>query len=389
MKTRVRGPECKADVDPKGLAPKVSILLPNLNNRPYLPERMRSISEQTLPDWELVVVDSYSSDGAWEFLQEWSAKDPRIRLFQTRQRGIYVNWNRCINLARGEYVLIAPSDDTMEPDFLEHMVRALDENPGCDLAHCKLRIIDEKGEPCRALNWEQLFSTRFFGEWVDLPHIRRAPHDGVLHSGVRTVYTSITQLLIRRRLFDRVGLFSTRFGPAADFEWDMRASLLADTVHVPRYLATWRVHEQQNTDISRLDAASRKREFIQMVRHAFHAARRIEPARLRRLRLGDLTELYRKERLTETLKEARQRFAPRPLPWFRRIRIGLEWLFRDPVVLLEFYRRRRDPKTFLSPLAPLQYAEALVKKYGLVDHLLPVPPNRDGWWLQKHNKPPE
>ena len=355
------------------MLPKVSILLPNLNNRPFLDERMRSIQGQTFSDWELVVVDSRSTDGAWEFFREWAARDPRIHIFQTPQRGIYVNWNRCIGLARGEYVLIAPSDDTMEPDFLEQMVRALDDNPECDLAHCKLRIIDESGGPSRVLCWERLFSTRFFGEWIDRPHIRRAPHDGVLYSGVRTVYTSITQLLIRRRLFDRIGLFPTRFGPAADFEWGMRASLLASTVHVPHYLAAWRVHGKQNTDTGRLDAASQKRLFVKMVRHAFLAARRIDPRLLNGLRLNDLTVLYRKERLVATIREARRHFAPRPIPRLVRIGIGLLCLCRDPLVFLEFLRRLRDAKEFLPSLAPLRHAEALVRKYGLVDSVLPAP----------------
>lgn len=373
--------------DPRGTPPKVSILLPNLNNRPFLDERMRSIQGQTFSDWELVVVDSYSDDGAWEFFQEWAGRDKRIRLFQSRLRGIYPNWNRCLELAQGEYVLIAPSDDTMERNFLEYMVRALDENSDCDLAHCKLRIIDENGGPSRALSWEQLFSTKYFGEWIDRPHIRRAPHDGILYCGVRTVYTSITQLLIRRRLFDRIGMFSTRFGPAADFEWGMRASLLASTVHVPHYLAAWRVHQGQNTDISKLDAASRKRLFIKMVRHAFLAARRIDPRLLNKMRLNDLTVLYRKERLVATIREARRHFAPRPIPRLMKIGIGLRSLFRDPLVFLEFLRRQMDAKEFLSPLAPLHHAVAMVRKYGLADCLRAAPLDgprklstaRDGW----------
>ena len=75
------------------MKPKVSILLPNLNNRPYLDERMASIMAQTFEDWELVIVDNYSDDGAWEFFQQWQTKDPRIRLTQAPRDGMYANWN--------------------------------------------------------------------------------------------------------------------------------------------------------------------------------------------------------------------------------------------------------------------------------------------------------
>jgi glycosyltransferase involved in cell wall biosynthesis len=351
-------------------APRVSILTPNLNHRPFLEKRLQSILEQTFSDWELIIVDNHSDDGAWEFFKNLPERDPRIRVFQAPRKGMYDNWNNCIRLAKGDCVYIATSDDTMAADFLERMVRALDENPECDLAHCKLRIIDESGGPCAALNWDRLFCALIFQDWIDRPHIRRAPFDGILHCGVRTVYTSITQLLVRKRLFDRVGLFSTRFGSAADFEWEMRASLLADTVHVPHYLATWRVHGRQGTDLKQLDAPSQKLKLIRMVRHAYHAARAIDPDRLRILRLSDLTYLYRKERLVAMIKEAQQRQAPKRPPLSRKAGIVLSWLFHDPLILFAFYRRRRDVRDFLNPLEPLEYPRSLLAKYGLAGNLV-------------------
>jgi len=173
---------------------KVSILLPNFNNRPYLEERIRTIFGQTYSDWELIIVDNYSDDGAWEFFQELAKTDSRVRISQAPRQGMYANWNNCIRLARGEYVYIATSDDTMAPGFLEKMVTALDEYPECDLAHCKLKIIDENGKPHPTLNWDKFYCTTYFGDIIEQKHIRLAPHDGLLHCGVKTVYTSITQL---------------------------------------------------------------------------------------------------------------------------------------------------------------------------------------------------
>src|SRR5438093_5987405 len=104
--------------------PKVSICVPTLNTRPYLPERFETVFNQTFQDWELVVCDSYSDDGSWEYIQELAAREPRMRISQTPRKGVYAGFNDCIQLARGEYVYIARSDDTMSPDFLEEMVAA-------------------------------------------------------------------------------------------------------------------------------------------------------------------------------------------------------------------------------------------------------------------------
>ena len=226
--------------------PKVSVLLPNLNNRRFLEERFQTILAQTLDDWELIVVDNFSDDGAWELIQEYSIRDNRIRISQAPRQGMYANWNNCIELARGEYVYIATSDDTMTPDCLQRMVWALDTYPECDLCHCCLRIIDESGDPVHG-SWENHPAQRFYGDLTRKCHIRKAPLDGVLHFGLHIIYSSITQLLIRRSVFGRVGLFRGDWGSCGDFEWEMRTSLVCSTFHLPEYLATWRVHEGQAT----------------------------------------------------------------------------------------------------------------------------------------------
>ena len=68
--------------------PKVSICVPNLNTRPYLPERFETIFNQTFQDWELIVCDSYSDDGSWEYIQELAAREPAHADFadSTRRR---------------------------------------------------------------------------------------------------------------------------------------------------------------------------------------------------------------------------------------------------------------------------------------------------------------
>jgi len=65
---------------------KVSILLPNLNNRQFLDERFQSILNQTFSDWELIVIDNYSNDGAWKLIQNFAKKDQRIKISQTPQK---------------------------------------------------------------------------------------------------------------------------------------------------------------------------------------------------------------------------------------------------------------------------------------------------------------
>lgn len=225
--------------------PKVSICLPNLNTRPYLVERMETILSQTFTDWELIIVDDYSTDGAWELFQEYAAADSRIKLYRGPQQGLYPGWNSAIERCIGEYVYFATSDDTMAPNCLERLLAALSNQPTCDLAHCSLKTIDETGQEID-LDW---YKTAPFltsaGPLRDEMHLRMAPFDGLLHLLGQSVYCSMTQLLIRRSLFERIGVFESTWGPMGDFHWNMRASLVSNTVHVPDTWGGWRVHKSQ------------------------------------------------------------------------------------------------------------------------------------------------
>jgi hypothetical protein len=201
---------------------------------------------------------------------------------------------------------------------------------------------------------------------IDREHIRFAPHDGLLHCGVKTVYTSITQLLIRRSLFDRVGLFLTNFGSLADFEWEIRASLLANTVHIPKYLATWRVHQDQGTNIEFLNTSGYRTKLLEMMEHAFIAAQKINPTLLRGIKIKDLKHLYLKEKLKFEIKEQVQEQTTAAKMY--KYKIGVKWLLTNPGVLLEYLRctkSRNVKKTFVSSLEPLEFSKKLLANYGL------------------------
>jgi glycosyltransferase involved in cell wall biosynthesis len=248
----------------------ISIIMPNLNtDLQFLRERIDTILRQTFTKWECIIADGYSDNGSWEFLKEIAAKDHRFKALQFKREGIYKAWNCGIELAKGKYIYIATSDDTMTDDCLEKLYDALEKYPSCEMACCLLRIIDKNGQEIPGNNWENYYPAQYFKELMNKLHIRRAPHDGVLHCGIQTVYTSITQLLIKKSLFEKVGLFLTDKGSTADLEWGMRASLAGDVIHVPEYLATWRLHDQQaSDDAAQWDPASFKK-FRGYIDHAF------------------------------------------------------------------------------------------------------------------------
>ncbi|TAN38421.1 MAG: glycosyltransferase [Verrucomicrobia bacterium] len=285
------------------MPPKVSICLPVRNAAPFLAERIASIKAQTLTDWEVVALDGFSDDGSWEQILAWASCDPRVRALQEPPAGIYPAFNRCIEMATGPFIYIATADDTMAPDCLDKMVAALEAHPDCGLCQCRLQIIDEQSTPYPGQHqWNHYTLGIYDQALVQRRNLRRAPHDGLLHPALFTVYTSVTQLLIRRAVFTRVGLFDGRWGSISDFEWGMRTGLMENCIYIPDMLATWRQHGRQATQDVHSPAARVK--MIEMSQNAFNRTRDIGPPLLAKIDAKAFTAFLEKDLLELTCQSA-------------------------------------------------------------------------------------
>lgn len=117
-------------------APAASILLPVFNGERFLADCLRSISAQTLTDWELIAVDDGSTDGTPAILRAWQAKDGRIRVLTQAHHGIVAGLNAGLALCRATYIARMDCDDRMHPGRLERQRACLEQDPDLDLVGC-------------------------------------------------------------------------------------------------------------------------------------------------------------------------------------------------------------------------------------------------------------
>ena len=103
--------------------PKVTIILPSYNVRDYIQQCMNSVTEQTLREIEILCVDAGSTDGTEGILQEFAARDDRIRILESDRKSYGYQMNMGIKEARGEYIGIVETDDFIEPDMYEILYR--------------------------------------------------------------------------------------------------------------------------------------------------------------------------------------------------------------------------------------------------------------------------
>lgn len=106
---------------------KVSILVPCCNVEKYLRQCLDSIVGQTLKDMEIIVINDGSTDETLDIINEYAARDKRIRVLDKENEGYGKSMNRGLDMARGEYIGIVESDDWVDADMFESLVKIADD----------------------------------------------------------------------------------------------------------------------------------------------------------------------------------------------------------------------------------------------------------------------
>lgn len=126
--------------------PAVSVVIPNYNYAHYLLERIKSILEQTYRPAEIIFLDDASSDNSVAVAEDLLKDSPvpyRI-MVNDQNLGVYAQWMKGINTARGDYIWIAEADDCCHPTFLARLVdRAVQDSSA--LIYSQSKKIDEEG----------------------------------------------------------------------------------------------------------------------------------------------------------------------------------------------------------------------------------------------------
>jgi glycosyltransferase involved in cell wall biosynthesis len=121
------------------MIPRVSVLMPTYNQARFIRRALESLRQQTLPDWELILVNDGATDDTEAVIRPY-LDDPRIhyhRLEQNQGRGVALNC--ALNLARAPLIAYLPSDDLYYQEHLASLADCLVQNPQAILAYSGLR----------------------------------------------------------------------------------------------------------------------------------------------------------------------------------------------------------------------------------------------------------
>lgn len=123
--------------------PLISIIVPVYNQEKYLSRCLDSILNQTYTNFEVVCVDDHSTDSSAEIIGKYISEDSRIFYCKNTGKGVSAARNYGIEKAKGEYIGFVDSDDFIQPQMYEFMMKAVAEN-NCEMVACGYERVDEE-----------------------------------------------------------------------------------------------------------------------------------------------------------------------------------------------------------------------------------------------------
>ena len=128
--------------------PFVSVIIPNYNHSKFLNIRIESVLNQTYKNFEIIILDDKSSDNSKEIIKRYEKNEHISNIvFNNQNSGsTFKQWQKGFELAKGEYIWIAESDDTCEKELLDTLIAEFEQDHNCVAAFCKSIKINTEGE---------------------------------------------------------------------------------------------------------------------------------------------------------------------------------------------------------------------------------------------------
>ena len=115
------------------MTPKVSVVLPTYNRAAFLPGAIRSVLDQTVQNWELIIVDDGSTDDSRAVIERF--KDPRIRVLYREHEGQNLTMRAGVEASTCPLIAFLSSDDELPPNALADYLVAFEQNGWIDVAY--------------------------------------------------------------------------------------------------------------------------------------------------------------------------------------------------------------------------------------------------------------
>jgi len=217
------------------MIPKITIAIPAYNASKYIGQTLDSIIRQVdPPPYEVIVVEDASTDETAQIAQNHPIQPVLYR--NIKNLGPPRTFNKCVDLARGEYVFILHADDLIHPKFIHTMTKFLDQNTEAGFAFCLSYIIDSAGTIIEK-------QKPFFSP--GLLQIKDFLWGLALRNRIMT-----PTVVVRKSAYHAVGDYDIALTHTCDYNMWLRLASRFPCIFIPKYLAYYRMHESSHTRLT-------------------------------------------------------------------------------------------------------------------------------------------
>jgi glycosyltransferase involved in cell wall biosynthesis len=206
---------------------KISIIVPNYNTGQFLDKCIESIWQQSYRDFEIILVDAYSTDESVKIIEKYvRINTNKFYVAYKKPQGQSDAINTGMKLAHGEIVAYLNADDTYEQGCFDEVVQRF-KKPETQWLYGIGKIIDKDGEEVRDIitNIKQLFYPYSYKSLCCVDYIVQP-----------TVF-------LRRSFYQQVGEFNVFMKYSMDYEYWLRAGKISEPDYIPKHIANWRAHK--------------------------------------------------------------------------------------------------------------------------------------------------
>ena len=248
----------------ENFSPLVSVIVPNFNHAPFLPRRLETIYNQTYKNFEVILLDDASTDDSREVLKNFQAAhsdNTRLMLNEKNSGGVFNQWRKGIDAARGDLIWIAESDDFSAENFLAELVPAFSDD-AIQLAFCRTDFIQDD---------QKIFTSEQY--LADLPNFdwkkifaMTAAEFVAQGFGVKNIIPNVSGVLFRKKKFFPDACLTMKL--CGDWLFYLSEILGGCVYYSPRATNFYRVHKKSTS----LKIQREPRYFIEHERIAAHVA---------------------------------------------------------------------------------------------------------------------
>ena len=202
--------------------PAISVIMPVYNGAMYIQEAMDSILSQSMPDFELIIVNDGSTDHSSEIVHSYF--DKRIKIIDLpKSTGCFPARNTGLRVVAGKYICMMDADDVIVPDRFEKQYRFMEENPEIGMVSGTYQTFTGNRQ-----------------------NFKETDYEAIKILFLRHCYLCHATSMIRTVLVQKHDLYyNETYTYASDYDWQVRVLSFAPVAHVNDLVYRYRVHAQQ------------------------------------------------------------------------------------------------------------------------------------------------